>query len=35
MSSGEMAALANYLSTQHHFVLFNPSPTTLVFSILE
>jgi hypothetical protein len=32
MSGNEMAALANYLGAQHHFVLFNPSPTTLTFS---
>jgi hypothetical protein len=32
MSSSDMAALANYFSAQHHFVLFNPSPTKLVTS---
>jgi hypothetical protein len=32
MSSGDIAALGNYLSAQHHFVLFNPNPTNLVAS---
>ncbi|WP_150107266.1 Ig-like domain-containing protein [Pedosphaera parvula] len=32
LSSGEIAALGNYLSAQHHFVLFNSSPTNLVVS---
>jgi len=32
MSSGDMAALGNYLSAQHHLVLFNPSPTNIVLS---
>jgi hypothetical protein len=33
MSSSEMAALANYLSTQHHFALFNGNRTNLTFSV--
>jgi hypothetical protein len=33
MSSGEMAALANYISAQHHFVPFNPSRTNIVLSV--
>jgi hypothetical protein len=32
MSSAEAASLASYLSTQHHFVLFNPSRTNIVVS---
>jgi len=32
MSSGEMAALGNYLGAQHHFVLFNPSRTNIALS---
>ena len=32
MSSGEITALGNYLSAQHHFTLFNPTPTNLVLS---
>jgi hypothetical protein len=33
MSSSEMAALANYISAQHHFVPFNPTRTSIVLSI--
>lgn len=32
MSSGEVASLSSYLSAQHHFVLFNTSPTNIVVS---
>jgi hypothetical protein len=32
MSSSEVASLSSYLSAQHHFVLFNPSPTNIVVS---
>ena len=32
LSSGDIAALGNYLSAQHHFVLFNPNPTNIVVS---
>jgi hypothetical protein len=30
VSSGDIAAMDNYLSTRHHFVLFNPNPTNIV-----
>ncbi len=32
VSSGDIAALDNYFSAQHNFVLFNPSPTNIVVS---
>jgi hypothetical protein len=32
LSSGDIAALGNYLSAQHHFVLFSSTPTNLVTS---
>jgi hypothetical protein len=32
VSSGDIAALDNYLSAQHRFVLFNPSRTNIVVS---
>jgi hypothetical protein len=32
MSSGEVAALGNYLSTYHHFALSTPTPTNIVAS---
>ncbi len=32
ITSSDAAALANYLSTRHHFVLFNPSQTNIVVS---
>jgi hypothetical protein len=33
ITSSDAAALANYLSTRHHFVLFNPSRTNIVASV--
>ncbi len=32
LSSSDAASLANYLSAQHHFTLFNPTPTNLTVS---
>jgi hypothetical protein len=32
LSSSDAASLSSYLSAQHHFTLFNPSPTTLTAS---
>jgi hypothetical protein len=32
ITPGDVTALNNYLSTQHHFVLFNPTPTNMVVS---
>jgi hypothetical protein len=32
LSSGDVTMLASYLSTTHHFVLFNTSPTNMVLS---
>ncbi len=32
LSSGEVASLSSYVSAQHHFVLFNTSPTNIVVS---
>lgn len=33
LSSGDIAALGNYLTAQHRFVLFNHNPTNLVVSV--
>ncbi len=32
MTPNEVVSLGNYLSAQHHFVLFNPNPTNIVYS---
>lgn len=32
LSSSEAASMASYLSAQHHFTLFNPTPTSLTVS---